>query len=353
MSSIFQTGDPGFTSKKRLYVLALIMLMIFITFGHNSSTLTIEEKQAIDLVRAMHASLWEWVNSPPVRARAAQLAEKFDLEDVPPAQVDPGRTGLIGVEWSEITTTLGPLAAKQAAADPIWTAHILRWFDKTGLVHGDKIMILASGSFPGFLVSTLAAAETRGLQTELTVSLGSSTWGANRMEAPWPLLEFHLRQCGHIKTKSRYYTPGGQGETGGNYSTDAMNLLEEASTVAGVPFLKPVNLNEVIHMKSEEIRKFQPKLLVVIGGSASAAGDSDEIPPPGLISPAHLEGTGRGVVRAALSDGVPVLHLLNVRELSRQVGMSSNSSNLIWQAAGLIVFLAVLITHRRWTWDNS
>jgi len=332
----------------------LAMLGIFIGSGWRMPPLTREEQMAVASARAMHASLWEWLNSPPVRLRAAQWAEKLGGEDVPPAQVDPGRSGLIGVEWSEITTTLGPLAVKQATADPLWAAHILRWFDKVGLTRGDRVMIFASGSFPGFLVSALAASEIRELQVELTVSLGSSTWGANRMEAPWPLLEQRLRQAGHLRTQSRYYTPGGRGGVGGNYSEDAFTLLEEASAVAGVPFLKLRDLNEVILMKTDEIREFRPQLIIFIGGGASVmGGDTGDTLPSGLIAPGSLDGMGQGVARAGLAENIPVLHLLNVRELSKQIAANSKPSAWLWQAAGLICFFAALITHRRWAWRED
>ena len=343
------TGSHEQIARKRLYIITFVMIVFFMLSGYGAVTMSIEEKRAVDQVRTMHASLWEWLNSPPVRATAAHWAEKSDLEDVDPSKVDYRMSGLVGVEWSEITTTLGPLAAKQASTDPMWAAHILRWFDKANLVSGDRVMIMASGSFPGFLVSALAASEIRGLQVELTVSLGSSTWGANRMEAPWPLLELCLRQAGCLKTQSSYYTPGGYGETGENYSADAMAVLKEASAAAGVPFLRLKDLNEVILMKTEEIRKFSPKLLVLIGGAASIGGGSDDILPTGLITP-DTHGVGQGVAKAALAEGIPVLYLLNVKELSRKV--NSISSNWIWQTAGLICFLVVLITHRRWKWEE-
>ncbi|MCL1941778.1 MAG: poly-gamma-glutamate system protein [Synergistaceae bacterium] len=343
---------PEYKAKRRLYILTFAMLILFIASMYASAPLTGEEERAVDKVRAMQASLWEWLNSPPVRAEAAKWAELTGWDDTDPAQNDPGRSGLIGVEWSEFTTTLGPLAAKQASAGPLWAAHILRWFDKAGVSKGDRVMIYASGSFPGFLASALAAAETRELRVELAVSLGSSTWGANRMEAPWPRMELQLRNSGLLKTRSRYYTPGGRGESGGNYSPLAMAVLEEAAAAAQVPFLKPNGLDEVIKRKTGEIREFRPKLLVIVGGSASVTGGSDDMLPAGLIKPPRGGGMGRGIAKAALDERIPVLHLLNVRELSRQVGLDSSSSSLnrILQAAGLICFFAALVTHRRWGW---
>ena len=354
MNFMFQVAHSENMAKKRIYALTLVMLIIFVASRYGAAALTAEEGRAMEKVSAMQASLWEWLNSSLVRERAAEWAERSGWEDIPPLQVDHRKSGLIGVEWSEITTTLGVLALKQETTDPLWAAHILRWLDKAGLTRGDRVMILASASFPGFLVSALAAAETRGLQIDLVVSLGSSTWGANRMEAPWPLLELRLRQAGHLQTRSRYYTPGGREETGANYSVDATDLLEEASAIAEAPFLKPVGLNEVVLMKTEELLAFRPKLLILIGGSASATGGSDDILPPGLTLPGTSAPMGRGVAAAAVENDIPVLHLLNVRALSQQAQINMNplySIRTIWQAAGLTCFLAALVTHRRWAWQ--
>ena len=317
--------------------------------------LTREESRALSRVRAMHASLWEWVNSREVRERAERLNKQSALEafSPPPVQVDPLRSGLIGVEWSAITTTLGPLEVKQAAADPLWTVHMLRWFDQVGLARGDPVTVYASGSFPGFLVSLLAAAEERGLHVDLAVSLGSSTWGANRMEAPWPLLEHRLRQRGLLRTRALYYTPGGRGETGLNYSKETMDFLEEAARTAGVPLLRLQSLDEVVTMKANEIKVSRPKLVVFIGGSASVTGRTETLLPPGLILTGGEGEAVGGVARAALESGIPVLHLLNVRELSRQVGFRAPSRSWLWALPSLALFFFVLATHRRWSWEES
>ncbi|MCL2147115.1 MAG: poly-gamma-glutamate system protein, partial [Synergistaceae bacterium] len=341
MNYIFQSRIFEHKAKKRLYIVTLLMIGIYIVSTYGAINMSFEEKQALNKVNAMQASLWTWLNSTPVREQAALWAEKSGWEDVAPSQVDHRMSGLIGVEWSEITTTLGPLPLKQISTDPMWAVHILRWFDEAGLVRGDRVMIFASGSFPGFLVSALSASEIRGLKVELRVSLGASTWGANRMEAPWPLLELRLRQAGHLQTQSRYYTPGGEDETGKNYSPEAMTVLEEASAAGGVPLLIPRDLDEIVRMKTEEIRAFGPKLLILIGGSASVMGGSDDILPAGLLM-RPLDERGQGVAKEAIEDGIPILHLLNVRELSRQVNKNSNSSVRFWQAAGLLCFFAAL-----------
>ena len=357
---LFQKWKNSFNNKSfntyprgRLYFLALAMAVFFALsqMGSPWAPLTQEESRALSRVRAMHASLWEWLNSREVRERAERLNKQSALEAFSPlpVHVDPLRSGLIGVEWSDITTTLGPLEVKQAAADPLWAVHILRWFSQARLVRGDGVTVYASGSFPGFVVSVLAAAEERGLQVHLAVSLGSSTWGANRMEAPWPLLEHRLRQTGLLRTRALYYTPGGREETGLNYPKEAMDFLEGAAQTAGVPFLRPRSLDEILAMKADEIKRTRPKLVVFIGGPASVTGRAEAPLPPGLIFPGREGEAGEGVARAALEMAIPVLHLLNVRELS--AGFRSRS--WLWGLPSLALFFFVLATHRRWTWEES
>ena len=78
MNPISQTQKnfPEYAAKRRLFILTLVMLGIFIASMYASAPLTGEEGRAVDKIRAMHASLWEWLNSPPVRAEAAKWAEK-------------------------------------------------------------------------------------------------------------------------------------------------------------------------------------------------------------------------------------------------------------------------------------
>jgi poly-gamma-glutamate system protein len=338
----------------RLYFLALVMAGAFVLsrLPNPWGPSTREELRAISRVQNMQAALWEWLNSPEVRERADRLNRQAALEAFSPSPVeaDPSRSGLIGVEWSAITTTLGSIEAKRVSVEPVWAAHVLRWFDRAELARGDSIAVFASGSFPGFVVSALAAAEERGLNVDLAVSLGSSTWGANRMEAPWPLLEHRLRQTGLLRTRALYYTPGGRGEAGLDYTEETMSFLEESSRTAGVPLLRLRGLDEVVAMKTNEIRRSQPKLIVLIGGSASVTGGIEAQLPPGLIFPGRENDAGKGVARAALESGIPVLHMLDVRALSRQVGL--HASGFAWTLPFVIIFFIVLATHRRWGWED-
>jgi len=277
---------------------------------------------------------------------------------------DPWKTGLIGVEWSPTTTTLGELSAKRTACDPLWAVRIARWLDEAGLEPGDRVAILASSSFPGLVLSSIAAAESRGLETLLAVSLGASTWGANSPGHPWPAIERELRQAGFVRAKAAFYTLGGDGEEGGGLSAEGKALLEAAARSSGVPLRVPHGLQEAVTLKQEALQAFGPKFLISIGGSHANLGDDEAILdlPPGLVFPAPGLRGGNGVLGQWLDSGRPALHLLAIEKLALKEKIPVDSpprpwfasSSRTWAAvAGLALFFGVLCTHRRWAWRDE
>lgn len=87
---------------------------------------------------------------------------------------DPNLTGLIGEEWTPLTTTLGNLSSKRTTTNPDFAALLVDMFLKVGLKKGDVIAIGASGSFPSLILSTLSAAKALDLKPITICALGSS-----------------------------------------------------------------------------------------------------------------------------------------------------------------------------------
>ncbi len=56
---------------------------------------------------------------------------------------------IIGPEYTEITTTLGPLAAKKLSLHPDFAALAVRYLLAAGVGPGDRVAVNFSGSFPG------------------------------------------------------------------------------------------------------------------------------------------------------------------------------------------------------------
>jgi len=300
-------------------------------------------------------ALWE-------RVRAAQLhmAQWRELTGTAvPMQSDPWDCGLIGPEWSGITTTLGDLGSKRTACNPAWAVQFGRWFRELGLNPGDHVAIYSSGSFPGLLLNAVAAAEAMQLEPLLIVSLGASTFGANHPDAPWPVLATELRRNGFIRKRADYYTLGGGAELGHGLPPEGEALLREAAKDAGVELLTAADLEQMIALKTELLERYQPRLFINIGGSQANLGDAEEILrlSPGLVPVSETGVAGNGIIGAAMRDNIPVIHMLNLKSISNKVGIPYDSPprkmaparvSIGWSCTGFVLFFIVLLTHRRW-----
>ncbi len=331
-----------FINKARLLLMAAVMAVFW--YLANPSVLSPEEDLLWERVRAAQLHLSQW----------RQASGNASLPDD-----DPWSCGLIGLEWSGLTTTLGELASKRTGCNPAWAVQFSRWFHELELKPGDHIAIYSSGSFPGLLLNAIAAAEAMQLEPLLIVSLGASTWGANHPEAPWPVLAAELRRIGFISKRADYYTLGGGAELGHGLAPEGEMLLRAAAKDAGVELLSAASLKDMIALKSELLEGFQPRVFINIGGSQANLGDAEEVLrlQAGLLPAGDIGATGNGVIGYALRNEIPVIHMLNVKSISNRVGipydgpprkMAPSRMSIGWSIPALALFFAVLFTHKRW-----
>ena len=299
--------------------------------------------------------LWERVRAAELHI--AQWRQANGTASEP--ETDPWSCGLIGPEWSAITTTLGDLESKRTGCDPAWAVQFSRWFHELGLEAGDHVAIYSSGSFPGLLLNVMAAAEAMQLEPLLIVSLGASTFGANHPAAPWPALAAELRSAGFIRKQADFYTLGGGAELGQGMAPEGRALLLDAARASGVELLAAEDLRQMTALKMELLEKFEPRVFINIGGAQANLGDAEEVLrlTPGMVPADEAERAGNGVIGLAMRAGIPVIHMLNLRSLGNRAGIPYDTppekAALVrrsagWSAAGLLVFFGVLVTHRRW-----
>lgn len=340
----FQDSHARFSryTRAKLLILALVLGGVWV-LGDPHATST-EEQALWDRVRAAQLHLSQWR-----KQQGTATPEAFD----------PWNCGLIGLEWSGITTTLGDLEAKRTACNPAWSIQFLRWFQDLGLKAGDPIAIYSSASFPGLLLNAIAAAEAARLQPLLIVSLGASTWGANHPGAPWPALESELLRAGFIDKRADFYTLGSGAEMGHGLTPQDEAQLRQAANQAGVGILNAADLEAMIRLKSELLVAHQARLFISIGGSHANLGDAEDILrlSRGLVPASEAERAGSGVIARAMQNGIPVIHMLNIRSIANTVGIPYDSkpsgaapirANPWWSAAGLLLFFVALLSHRRW-----
>lgn len=350
---LFGDGASSFSMRGVLGLVLLAALLVLCTLGDGTGggvRLSREEERLWDRVRA---------------AQEVLVTEREARGIASPKEVDPWGTGLIGLEWSVVTTTLGDLEAKRTSCDPRWAVRVLRWFKEAGLAQGDRVAILSSASFPGFLLAALAAAEEMGLSVLLAPSLAASTWGANVPELLLPDLLTLLRRHGFLRTAPAFCTLGGDGETGGGLAAEGVALLREAARRNGVLLLAEECLEMMVAEKTRRVLAFDPKLVVQIGGSHANLGTDPDVTllPGGLHFPEAssrrmpVSFYGNGVLGKLAGAGLPVIHFLNVRDLARRSGIPFDKAperkgpatrGRLGAAVGLVAFALGLTLFSRW-----
>lgn len=241
---------------------------------------------------------------------------------------DPNRTGLIGVEWSGITTTLGDLHAKRTATNPVWAGVLVRWMREAGVRPGSTVWATFSGSFPGLNLAVLVAAEALQARVVAVSSLGASMWGANLPGFSWAAMEHALREAGIVSSGTVAVTLGGSVDRGEGMPAGDVELLQDAARKAGWPLLRPADLAEAVSLRLMVLEEAgggrQPALYVNVGGGHASLGgcpDSAKWPPGLSREPRPCPGGVPGMLHVMSNRNVPVLHLLNIKELALSAGI--------------------------------
>ncbi|OPZ50822.1 MAG: hypothetical protein BWY92_00605 [Firmicutes bacterium ADurb.BinA052] len=247
-------------------------------------------------------------------------------------ELDPNGTGLIGAEFTPITTTLGVLEAKRTSTNPAFAALMVRYFLDAGLEPGDVVAVGASGSFPALILATLAACRALDLQPAIVYSIGASMYGANIPEFTFGDMLVFLNSRGMLPYGLAAVSLGGEGDVGANgVFGEGAECFEQAATRSGAPLLKANTVADSIRHRMEIFAHAAERLgrpvacFVNIGGATANYGntaDSLDFPNGLVMQPpvmsAHPE---RGLIFEYVAMGVPVINLLDVRGLAVRNGL--------------------------------
>lgn len=241
---------------------------------------------------------------------------------------DPNRTGIVGVEDSPVTTTLGSLEAKRTTANPAWASLIERLLEECGVGPGDPVAVGASSSFPGLIIATLAAIEALDARPLVIASLGASQWGANRTDFGWVEMAACLREAGVFVDPPVALSLGGDGDAGLDLSEEGRRFLLDKLTDAGTTLISEADLARNVEARLAAYERAAKgaaiKAFINIGGSWANLGTDSSVLElaPGLNKDGRIYQSGRsGVLQAMAARGVPVIHLLNIRGLCRRYGL--------------------------------
>jgi len=268
----------------------------------------------------------------------ASIAAYCKANNIPiDPQTDPGLTGLIGPEWSEITTTLGHLDAKRTSIQPDFAALMVTLFEEAGARTGDTVGLACSGSFPGLMLATLAATEAMELHCKIILSLGASSYGANRIDFTiHDIYQVLVQEPAPTKSGGELggISLGGGGDIGRGWDKAVIEQMVRKIEEAGVPFIHEASLSNsvskrggLIGIKSRSKNreknksKIKIKVLVNAGGAEANIGTSASILSlkPGVVRKCKLPPREQqGLIHLAISEGIPVIHLLYLKGLVQE-----------------------------------
>ncbi|MFO7695002.1 MAG: poly-gamma-glutamate system protein [Vicinamibacterales bacterium] len=244
--------------------------------------------------------------------------------------LDPNETGIVGEEFTPLTTSLGDVAAKRTSANPAFAAVVVTYFERAGLAPGDVVAIGGSGSFPAFVLASLCAARALELRPILLYSIGSSMYGANIPGFTFVDMLARLRAEGLLPYTIAAVAPGGERDTGRGvlFDEEGTTLVDEARR-GGLPVVAGPTLGDRIRRRLdiyESAAAGRPiRCFVNVGGATANFGDTAASldVPNGLVLklPGMPASPTRGLVFEFVARGVPVVHLLHVKGLARANGL--------------------------------
>lgn len=251
---------------------------------------------------------------------------------LPDAEAANDASGLLGAELTPLVTTLGALDAKRISTNPRWASVLTKHMADAGIGHGDVVAAGFSGSFPGLNLAVMCAAQTLGADLLAVSSITASTWGANQPGFTWPEIEARLVKAGLLRRASIAVSAGGDSDRGPTLDPDGAALAERILTTVTSSLdarpLRPSGFQESVRQRMalyRQVARGRPIALYVnVGGASASLGRSPAILRyrSGFIAPRVLDRSNeRGVTARFADEGVPILMLLNVRELALRWGL--------------------------------
>jgi len=235
-------------------------------------------------------------------------------------ELDPNRTGIIGENYTNITTTTGDLTSKRTSTNPNFAALMVNYLkNELKLTSNDKIAIGASGSFPALLLATMSAAEILELDVVTIYSLGSSNYGANIKGFTMAELMPILKEEGYFSHGIDAMSLGGIDDTGRGMLADIEELIDIYSNKYDFIYEEDLKKNMKLRLSIYHKKETYPAVFVNIGGNVVNYGT--ELWDNGLLTDIKVESEPTSLIGYYLSKNIPVINLINIESLAFRQGL--------------------------------
>jgi poly-gamma-glutamate system protein len=275
------------------------------------------------------------------KIQAAQLAQK--AQEIIKQEInrrglvidvrnDPNLTGLIGPQYSLITTDRSSIRDKLIATNPNLAAELVALLHRAQVIQGDPVAVMFTGSLPGANIAVLAACKTLGAKPVIIISVGSSSYGANYEDFTWLDMEDILAKNGLWNYKSIAASLGGSDDQGRGLSPEGRMLLESAIKRNNVEYISSaeekteastldLNIKKRIKIFDRERNDLKYKAVINVGGGLAAVGSTQNaklIPPGFSASLKGREFPAKGALNILAERRIPVIHLLDMTNFAEK-----------------------------------
>lgn len=239
---------------------------------------------------------------------------------------------LLGDELTPLVTTLGEIEAKRLGVSPAWARVLTGELHRAGIKSGDVVAASFSGSFPGLNLAVMSACQALDIRLVAVSSVTASSWGATKPGFTWPEIEARLVEAGVLRQASAAISTGGDGDRGLDLDREGRLLAREIAARCArrlrVRLLEPASFDEAVRLRLalyDEARGTRGLAAFInVGGIQASLGRSPAVlrlRNGWLVPEAFDSSPERGLIARMTERGVPVLHLLNVRDLALRWGI--------------------------------
>ena len=248
--------------------------------------------------------------SSRLAARAFDIVRQYrDSLGVPVDTVnDPNASGLIGVQYSQLTYGRSDLSDALTTLNPNFAAVLLEMLVRAGVRPGDTVGVSWDGTYPALNIALLAVAACYPFEPLLVTAQTAGMWGANYPGLTWLDIEALLRHHGLWQYRTAFATLGGEADDGRGLSPAGREAMAATAAAAGVDLFVPGSLEEAVRRRVAAFGR--PRAFVSVGRVAADMGDPGARIPSRVIA-RPTPRVSSGVIAAMLDAGVPVVYLAN------------------------------------------
>lgn len=237
---------------------------------------------------------------------------------------DPNLTGLIGYQYSLVTSGRSDLQSKLTSTNSNFAALFVELLTNVGVRNDDIIGIGWNGSYPALNIALLSAVKALNIKPVIITSLTASMWGANDPRFSWLDIERELTKKEILPYRSIAASLGGEDDNGQGLSPEGRALLDSVIKRNGVLKITADSLAEQVEKRlniyqlpeADQRSSFKLAAFVNIGYGAANIGNIQTTPSTGIISRRNNKVIESSVIGKMVAKRIPVINILDVNRLA-------------------------------------